>query len=51
MSMREGDLDVTVFQDAFGQGNASIEVALKLAKGEQRTYVPFELVTPAAMEK
>ena len=52
VSMKEGDLDVTVFQDAFGQGNTAIDVALRLVKGEpveQKTYVPFELVTPANM--
>ncbi|WP_233712986.1 sugar ABC transporter substrate-binding protein [Amaricoccus solimangrovi] len=54
VSMKEGDLDVTVFQDAFGQGNTAIDVALRLIDGEpveQKTYVPFELVTPENMRE
>jgi ABC-type sugar transport system substrate-binding protein len=45
-----GDLDVSVFQNAAGQGRGSLDAALALAKGEKiepKTYVPFELVTPA----
>ena len=33
-AMQAGDLDVTVFQDAAGQGKGSLDAALKLAKGE-----------------
>lgn len=42
------DLDVTVFQNAAGQGKGAVDAALKLAKGEKvesKVYVPFELVT------
>ncbi|PWJ93759.1 MULTISPECIES: sugar ABC transporter substrate-binding protein [Mesorhizobium] len=49
-AMAAGDLDVTVFQNASGQGVGSVDAALKLAKGEkvdQKVFVPFELVTPA----
>jgi inositol transport system substrate-binding protein len=49
-AMQAGDLDVTVFQDAAGQGKGSLEAAIKLAKGEaveQKVYIPFQLVTPA----
>ncbi|MFO1141613.1 MAG: sugar ABC transporter substrate-binding protein [Amaricoccus sp.] len=49
-AMQAGDLDVTVFQDAAGQGKGSLDAALKLAKGEavdQKVYIPFQLVTPA----
>jgi inositol transport system substrate-binding protein len=49
-AMQAGDLDVTVFQDAAGQGHGSLDAALKLAKGEavdQKVYIPFQLVTPA----
>ena len=49
-AMQAGDLDVTVFQDAAGQGKGSVDTALKLAKGEaveQKVYIPFQLVTPA----
>lgn len=52
-AMREGDLDVTVFQDAHGQGAGSVDIAVKLARGEevpQKVWVPFELVTPSNME-
>lgn len=51
-AMRSGDLDVTVFQDAKGQGAGAVEAAVKLAKGEevpQKVWVPFELVTPSNM--
>jgi inositol transport system substrate-binding protein len=49
-AMAAGDLDVTVFQDAAGQGKGSLDAALKLAKGEKidtKVYIPFQLVTPA----
>ncbi|TAX84956.1 rhizopine-binding protein, partial [Rhizobium leguminosarum] len=49
-AMQAGDLDVTVFQDAAGQGKGSLDAALKLAKGEKidkKVYIPFQLVTPA----
>ena len=52
LSMAMGDLDVTVFQNAAGQGAGALDAALKLARGEdvaQKVYVPFELVTPANM--
>ena len=51
-SMKGGDLAVTVFQDAAGQGAGALDAALKLAKGEKvdrKGYVPFKLVTPANM--
>ncbi|MDP5307850.1 sugar ABC transporter substrate-binding protein [Paracoccus spongiarum] len=49
-AMEAGDLDVTVFQNAAGQGQGAVDAAVKLARGEavdQKIYVPFELVTPA----
>lgn len=49
-AMQAGDLDVSVFQNAAGQGQGAVDVALKLARGEmveKKVYVPFELVTPA----
>lgn len=49
-AMEAGDLDLTVFQDAKGQGAGALDAALKLARGEateQTVYIPFELVTPA----
>ena len=48
-AMQAGELDVTVFQDAFGQGRGSVDTAIALAKGEkvdQKVYIPFKLVTP-----
>jgi inositol transport system substrate-binding protein len=53
LSMQAGDYDVTVFQDAFGQGSGSVDAALALAAGEtvdQKVYIPFKLVTPANMD-
>jgi len=52
-AMGEGDLDVTVFQNAAGQGKGSLDTALKLARGEavdKKVYIPFELVTPANLK-
>lgn len=49
-AMQAGDLDVTVFQDAAGQGAGALDAAIKLSKGEavdQKVYIPFQLVTPA----
>ena len=46
--MEKGNLAVTVFQDAKGQGKAVVDSAIKLIKGEKvdsRVYVPFVLVT------
>ncbi len=47
--MDKGRLNVTVFQNAKGQGEGGIKAAIALAKGEkveQITWVPYELVTP-----
>lgn len=49
-AMQAGDLDVTVFQNAAGQGSGALEAALALAAGEEvppSVFIPFELVTPA----
>ncbi len=49
-AMQAGDLDVTVFQDAAGQGAGALDAAIKLSKGEavdQKVYIPFQLVTAA----
>src|SRR6202789_723791 len=53
-SMKAGDLKVTVFQDAAGQGKGAVDAALKLAKGEKvdkKVYIPFQLVTPANIDQ
>jgi inositol transport system substrate-binding protein len=52
-SMQAGDLKVTVFQDAAGQGKGALEAALTLASGgkvDRKVYVPFQLVTPANIQ-
>lgn len=52
--MKAGDLDVTVFQDAFGQGAGAVGAAIKLAKGEKvdpKVWIPFQLVTPENMDQ
>ena len=51
-AMKAGDLDVTVFQNAAGQGKGALDAALTLAAGgkvDKKVYIPFELVTPANM--
>ena len=53
-SMKAGDLKVTVFQDAAGQGKGAVDAALALAAGkpvEKKVYIPFQLVTPANMDQ
>ncbi|MGP9789144.1 sugar ABC transporter substrate-binding protein [Roseinatronobacter sp. NSM] len=48
-AMQSGDLDVTVFQNAAGQGAGALQAALDLAAGNpvaSKVYIPFELVTP-----
>lgn len=52
-AMQAGDLDVTVFQNAAGQGSGALKAALDLAQGkdvDQKVYIPFELVTPANID-
>ncbi|HMN29472.1 MAG TPA: sugar ABC transporter substrate-binding protein [Caldilineaceae bacterium] len=47
--MDKGRLNVTVFQNAKGQGEGGIKAAIALARGEkveQITWIPYELVTP-----
>ena len=53
-SMKAGDLKVTVFQNAAGQGRGSLDAAVKLIKKqpvERFVNIPFELVTPANLAK
>lgn len=52
-AMQMGDLDVTVFQNAAGQGQGAVDAALKLARGEdveKNIFIPFELVTPDTLD-
>ena len=47
--MDKGRLNVTVFQNAKGQGEGGIKAAIALARGDKTdpiTWIPFELVTP-----
>lgn len=51
-SMKAGDLKITVFQDAAGQGKGAVDAALALAAGkavDKKVYIPFQLVTPDNM--
>jgi inositol transport system substrate-binding protein len=53
-AMKAGSLKVTVFQNAAAQGKGAVDTALKLSKGEKvesMVWVPFELITPANMDK
>ncbi|MGB0663838.1 MAG: sugar ABC transporter substrate-binding protein [Pontibacterium sp.] len=53
-AMKVGDLDVTVYQSAVGQGEGAVDAAIRLAKGEKvdrKVWVPFELVTPANVDQ
>jgi inositol transport system substrate-binding protein len=53
-SMKAGELKVTVFQNAAGQGSGAVDAAIKLMKKqpvERFVNVPFELVTPSNLSK
>lgn len=55
MALKSGDIDLTVFQDAAGQGRKGVEVAAAMARGEElperAIYIPFELVTPDSADE
>ncbi len=51
-AMANGDLDVTVFQNAKGQSAGAMDAAVALIRGhsvDKQVMVPFELVTPINM--
>lgn len=51
--VKSGKLQVTVFQNAAGQGQGALETAVKAAKGEKVekfVYIPYELVTKDNVE-
>lgn len=48
-AMAMGDLDVTVFQNAKGQGVGAVDTVLRIIRDEpyeKNAFIPFELVTP-----
>ena len=52
--MEEGKLNVSVFQNAYGQGYGGMEAAVKAAQGEdlpEITDIPFEPVLPEDVDK
>jgi inositol transport system substrate-binding protein len=52
--LKKGKLEITVFQDAKGQGKKAIEVAVKAANGEdvEKEYmIPYQLVNPEEADK
>ncbi len=53
--VRKGQLKVTAFQNAMGQGQIGVETAIKAARGEKidnkMINVPFELVTQENVEE
>ncbi|MDQ2694354.1 MAG: sugar ABC transporter substrate-binding protein [Pseudomonadota bacterium] len=54
VELKRGNLDITVFQDAKGQGKAVVDTAVKLIKGEKVdsfVMVPWELVTQENYEE
>lgn len=47
-AIESGDMAVTVFQNAKGQGTGAIDAVLDIARGkpvEKKNFIPFELVT------
>ncbi|PSJ21622.1 rhizopine-binding protein [Halomonas sp. ND22Bw] len=52
-SMQRGELAVTVFQDAEGQGGGAVQAAIDMVNGEpvdDINMVPFQLVTPENLD-
>ncbi len=52
-AMKRGDIAVTIFQDAGGQGKAALDTALKILHGEpvpSKVIIPFELVTASNID-
>lgn len=52
--MKRGDLDITVHQDVRAQGEAAVDMAIALAKGEtieSPNWIPYQLVTPDKVEE
>ncbi|MHC8338798.1 sugar ABC transporter substrate-binding protein [Pseudomonas sp. HLT2-19-2] len=52
-AIKKGNMAVSVFQDAKGQADGSIDTAVKMAKNEpveQAVWVPYRLITPQNVE-
>ncbi|KAA5965826.1 sugar ABC transporter substrate-binding protein [Pantoea sp. M_6] len=52
--LKQGKMVATVFQDAKGQGEGSVQTAIKLVKGEQVQKIiniPYQLITKENMEQ
>ncbi|WP_392588844.1 substrate-binding domain-containing protein [Serratia ureilytica] len=48
--IRKGDLALSVFQDAKGQGEGAVQTAVQLVKGEKvesNVLIPYQLITQA----
>ncbi len=46
--IKSGDMRLTVFQDAKGQGDGAVQSAIGLVKGEKvakDTFIPYQLIT------
>ncbi len=53
-SMKAGEIDVTVFQNAKGQATGSVDAAINMMGGKSMpnwVNIPFELVTPSNMDQ
>lgn len=46
--IKKGDLNISIFQDAKGQGEGAVETAIKLTSGqkvESSVMIPYQLIT------
>lgn len=46
--IKKGDLNISIFQDAKGQGVGAVDTAIKLASGqkvESSVMIPYQLIT------
>ncbi|WP_420233145.1 sugar ABC transporter substrate-binding protein [Pseudomonas sp. ABY48] len=53
-AIKKGDMAVSVFQDAKGQADGSIDTAVKMVKKqpvEQFVWVPYRLITPESVDQ
>ncbi|OAB54357.1 sugar ABC transporter substrate-binding protein [Pseudomonas thivervalensis] len=52
-AIKKGQMAVSVFQDAKGQADGSIDTAVKMAKGEKMAsvVVPYRLITPENVDQ